>query len=87
MSCCGKIRGAAKLVQSELGIGLALPVLVDARRRACESCPKWEHGRCLVCRCFTWSKTRIRREECPEGRWPSPTDPAFADRGKHGEAV
>lgn len=72
MGCCGKIRGAVKMLRSEAGIGIALPQLIAARREACEACERWEHGRCLECKCFTWAKTRLPNEECPLGKWPDP---------------
>jgi hypothetical protein len=73
MGCCGNagrfVSGAAKLVRSEAGIGIAADEIVAERRAACESCDKWEHGRCTVCKCFTWAKTRLTSERCPLGKW------------------
>ena len=73
MGCCGKVRGAVKMARAELGLAvLRLPQLVDARRRSCEACDRWEHGRCLECKCYTWAKSLLPNEACPLGRWPSP---------------
>jgi len=69
MSCCGKIKGAIKLAASELNIGIADDATVHSRRRACESCDRWEHGRCTECGCFTYAKTRLTNERCPLGKW------------------
>lgn len=66
--------GAIKLVQSELGVGVAPKDLVAARRLACESCDQWDHGRCKACGCFTWAKTRLKSERCPLRRWPGEED-------------
>lgn len=78
MSCnCGKtsagrlLGGAVKLAQAELGISLLRDQdMVHQRRRACESCEEWEHGKCRQCGCYTWAKTRLTRETCPLDRWP-----------------
>jgi len=78
MSCnCGKtsagrlLGGAVKLAQAELGISLLRDQdLIQQRRRACESCEEWEHGKCRRCGCYTWAKTRLTRETCPLDRWP-----------------
>lgn len=81
MGCCNKVVGAAKALRAEVGLRVVQSdALVKARRAACESCPKWDHGRCTVCQCYTWAKSRLPKENCPEGRWPSPTDAAFADK-------
>jgi len=69
MGCCGKVRGAVKLVQSEMGIGVADQATIGERRKACESCDRWEHGRCQECGCFTYSKTRLTTEGCPLNKW------------------
>ena len=70
MSCVGaKVAGAVKLAQAELGIGIAPPDVVADRRKACEACPEWEHGRCRMCGCFTWSKSALCSERCPKGVW------------------
>jgi hypothetical protein len=67
--CCGKIRGAAKLIQSELGIGKAPERITQERRQVCEGCEEWDHGRCRNCGCYTWAKTRLTKEACPLGKW------------------
>lgn len=79
MGCCGKIVGAVKLLRSEAGLGIALPQLIAARRKVCEACDAWDHGRCMCpkkngkpCQCFTWAMTRLPGEECPKGLWPDP---------------
>lgn len=72
MSCCGKVAGAIKLAKSELNIGIASDETVKSRRAACESCDRWEHGRCAECGCFTYAKTRLTNERCPLGRWSEP---------------
>lgn len=78
MSCgCGKttpgkmLAGAAKLLRSELGLRvLQDEAAIQARRRACEACDQWDHGRCKPCGCYTFAKTRVPKETCPLGRWP-----------------
>jgi hypothetical protein len=78
MSCnCKKgavtmLKGAAKLVRSELGLVILKDLdLIAARRRACEACDRWDHGRCRECGgCYTFAKSRLSREVCPLGRWP-----------------
>ena len=62
-------KGAVKLVAAELGIGLASTDVIEARRRTCEGCPEWDHGKCLSCGCYTWAKTRLAKETCPIGNW------------------
>lgn len=73
MMCgCGRlsvVKGAVKLVQSEVGIGIASPSEVDARRAVCEACDQWLHGRCTKCGCYTFAKTRLTNERCPLGKW------------------
>jgi hypothetical protein len=69
MSCCGKIVGAAKLVQAELNIGVLDAPRIAERRKACESCDRWDHGRCLECGCYTYAKTKLTHERCPLGKW------------------
>lgn len=93
MGCCGKIRGAVKMLRSEAGIGIALPQLTAARRKACEACSDWDHGRCMApgvdgkpCKCFTWAKTRLPKETCPAGRWPSGGDADLLGTAGRGEA-
>lgn len=78
MGCCRKIVGAVKLLRSEVGISIVLPQLTMARRKVCEACDAWDHGRCMApghdgkpCMCFTWAKTRLD-EKCPLGKWPDP---------------
>ena len=77
MSCnCNKgpvgiLKGAAKLVRSELGLVILKdPEVIAARRRACEGCDRWDHGKCTECGCYTFAKTRLSREVCPLGKWP-----------------
>lgn len=83
MGCCGKVAGIVKLARSEWNIGVvSLPQLIADRRKACEACDRWEHGRCLECKCFTWAKTRLPKEKCPLGRWPEDaTEATNADKG------
>lgn len=72
MCGCGKVsvvKGVVKLAQSHLGFGIAADEVVAERRRSCESCDRWEHGRCAECGCYTHAKTRLRSESCPLGRW------------------
>ncbi|MEB3209532.1 MAG: DUF6171 family protein [Synechococcus sp.] len=65
------LAGAAKLVRSELGIVvLKDQAVIDARRRACEGCDRWDHGKCLECGCYTYAKSRLTKETCPLDRWP-----------------
>jgi len=86
MGCCGKIVGALKMARSEAGIRIALPQLIAERRKACEACERWDHGRCLECRCFTWAKSRLPKETCPAGRWPSGGDADLLGTAGRGEA-
>ena len=66
------LAGAAKLVRSELGIVVIRDQeVIDARRRACEGCDRWDHGKCLECGCYTFAKSRLTRENCPLNRWPA----------------
>lgn len=74
MGCCdGKVGrtivGAVKLAASELNLGRVADHVVAERRRACESCDRWDHGRCRECGCFTFAKTKLRSERCPLGKW------------------
>ena len=76
----GMLKGAAKLVRSELGlIILKDPELIAARRRACEACDRWEHGKCGECGCYTWAKSRLSAEVCPLGKWPQTAGDAGPD--------
>jgi len=80
MSCCaGKIiHGATGIARSMLGIGLAEPVVIEARRDACRLCPhstkrecdgqilvRW----CELCGCLIAHKSRLASEQCPDNRW------------------
>lgn len=69
-SCGQKIAGAVKLARAEFNLGVVDAETVAARRKACEACDRWDHGRCLECGCFTFAKTKLPREDCPLGRWP-----------------
>lgn len=74
MTCvsCGRssvVKGASGLIRSTLNIGIAADEVVAERRRSCESCDRWDHGRCGECGCYTHAKTRLRSESCPLGRW------------------
>jgi hypothetical protein len=69
----GVVKGAFGLAKSEAGIGIAAASEIEARRKACEACSRWEHGRCLECKCFTWAKTRLTHERCPLGKWGAAT--------------
>lgn len=62
-------KGAVKLAKSEMGFGIASDDVVSSRRGACESCDRWDHGRCMECGCYTWAKTRLTNERCPLGKW------------------
>jgi hypothetical protein len=83
MACgsCGKqpgvgqiVRGAIGLAKSELGIGTAISAeQIAARRSVCESCDRWDHGRCMECGCYTYAKTRLTHERCPLGKWGAAT--------------
>lgn len=87
MSCtkCNKskmgiVTGAAKLLRSELGLVILKDQdLIQARRRACEACDRWEHGKCGECGCYTWAKSRLSREVCPLGKWPQDAADAGPD--------
>jgi hypothetical protein len=69
-SCCGgavaAVVGAAKIIQSRAGIGIAPDEVIESRRRTCEACERWNHGQCSACGCYTLDKTRLARESCPE---------------------
>jgi hypothetical protein len=81
MGCCGqesigigkKIAGAVQLVKSEIGWSHAGGEIIAARRSACESCDRWDHGRCMECGCYTYAKTRLTHERCPLGKWGAAT--------------
>lgn len=64
------VAGAAKLAKSELGIGKAPQEIIEARRKTCEGCDQWNHGRCMACGCYTWAKTSLTNERCPLDKWP-----------------
>jgi len=54
------------------GIDQSVPQEVaDKRLATCESCPMllMATGNCKSCGCFVKFKTKIRQEECPEGKW------------------
>jgi len=69
MSVSDMARGAVKLAKSEMGIGVAEEDLIASRRKHCEGCDHWNHGKCLECGCYTYAKTRLTREKCPLGLW------------------
>lgn len=74
MGCCGGAKrfvvGAGKLARAEVGLNvLKDEATIAERRAACESCDRWEHGRCLECGCYTWAKTKLKAEKCPLGKW------------------
>ena len=81
MSCnCNKsnparlLTGAAKLLRSELGlVVLKDQAVIDARRRICEGCDNWDHGKCVLCGCYTYAKSRLTKETCPISKWPDLT--------------
>lgn len=68
-SIAGMATGAMKLAKSELGFGVAEEDLIATRRKHCEGCDRWNHGKCLECGCYTYAKTRLTREKCPLGLW------------------
>lgn len=67
-----RVLGAAKLLAAEIGLAvLKDDSVVAGRRKACEACDRWQHGRCWECGgCYTWAKTRMVAERCPLDRWP-----------------
>ena len=69
--CCQQVAGAVRLARTELGLMVLdnNDPLVQARRKTCEACPKYEFGRCHECGCVLWGKTRVKNEKCPTGRW------------------
>lgn len=79
MGCCGKIKGAVRLVQAEMLAGsVRNRGFVETRRNACRSCPDCDLGRCMfvpeggkACGCYVWAKCSISAEKCPAGRWPA----------------
>jgi len=68
-SFAGMASGAMKLAKSELGIGVVGEDVIATRRKHCEGCDRWNHGKCLECGCYTYAKTRLTREQCPLGLW------------------
>ena len=71
-SIASKAKGAAKLVQTELGINIADPATIAARKAICVPCDLNDIGRCMGkvgCKCYLWSKIRIPKEQCPKGLW------------------
>jgi len=94
MPCCGKIKGAVKMARAELGVGVVrLPQLIEARRDACRKCPDCDLGRCMfvpdggkACMCYVWPKSRLPKETCPAGRWPSGGDADLLGTAGRGEA-
>lgn len=79
MSCCGGtqklVHGAAGLIKSTLGIGLAAQSVISWRRDVCRTCDASEKDatgrvrRCFECGCLIAHKTRLRAERCPRGLW------------------
>lgn len=72
------IKGAGKITQSVLGIGLTTQELINARRNICKSCDKMiikkylrgnELEFCSECGCIVEHKTRLKSESCPIGKW------------------
>lgn len=55
--------------------------IVSERRNLCNTCPERlakysgqplkKTDQCPICYCFIQGKTKIKREECPQGDWTS----------------
>jgi hypothetical protein len=73
--CCGGgkrlVKGAGKLLQSELGIFQAEEDVIQARRKMCMECPEFDFGLCKQCGCYLYAKTRLKKERCPLNKWPA----------------
>ena len=85
MGCCGDkakkaihyAKGAAKIGKSVLGVGIADGATIDARRATCRVCDEIDppkpaaihNATCKLCGCRLQHKTRLKGEQCPEGKW------------------
>ncbi len=63
------LRGATKLVKSELGIGSAADSMVETRKALCLSCGFQDLGVCSKCGCYCAAKIKLKNEKCPIGKW------------------
>ena len=70
-------KGAAKLAKSAAGIDLADKATIARRRAICDACDLGvpcakdasRKCSCTVCGCWIRHKTRLKAEQCPEGKW------------------
>gem|GEM_PF-3505199 len=77
MGCgCGStlVEGAAKIALSAVGARCADAATVRHRRDLCAQCAHEQRLAgalpiCGLCHCVIWSKTRLKDEVCPDGRW------------------
>ena len=73
LSPAAMAKGAARILQAEMGIGAATPEVERERKRICISneCGRYDFGRCQNggCGCFLEPKVKIAKEHCPEGLW------------------
>ena len=63
------VKGGAKLLQAELGVGAAGSELFETRKAICLACPAYDFGVCTDCKCFLKSKCSIKSERCPQEKW------------------
>lgn len=70
--------GATGLAKAALGIGLAEAPFIIERRELCHACEFSTRNRigfqkliarCTKCSCIIAAKTRLKDEQCPEGKW------------------
>ncbi len=78
MACCGKTKAVLKKGK-HIAIGYmnlargAKYEFTDDRIRACQKCDfnYWIKKTlwCSICKCFIPAKARVKKEDCPKGKW------------------
>lgn len=63
------LKGGAKLLKSELNIGIAKDSVIEKRKSICLGCEHYDFGRCEECGCFCASKVKLKAEKCPLDKW------------------
>lgn len=68
--------GSKKIAKSILNVDIANNEIIEARRKICINCEfrikgnnENSLGKCGICGCFIYHKTRLLEEKCPKNYW------------------
>lgn len=63
------VKGGAKLLKSELNIGVVGDDIFEKRKSLCLACEHYDFGKCEKCGCFCGAKAKLKTEKCPLNKW------------------